>query len=278
LRDAKLERANLAGADLRFCRLEGANLLRANLDGALIYREALGSRLLQEDREQYLAYVQDDRRLLDFALATTPTPSRTRAHLYPLSGVPWVAPPDESAVSEQHAQQRLVEAREIYRTLRAVFEQQGRDSDASWAHVRARKVERKSLFPAEARRAYARPDGRMAGALSDVNHLMRWLRESCYGAVAGYGERPTRSFGSIVVIAVLFTGIYVTVGDFGQTEAHPKFSQALIFSLASIVAVTFGDLPAADDVTKLLSALEASLGLALFAVFVLTLGNRMGRR
>ncbi|HST33508.1 MAG TPA: pentapeptide repeat-containing protein [Solirubrobacteraceae bacterium] len=281
LERAKLERADLRGADLRFANLRGANLLRANLDGALVYGESFGHALLQENADEYSAYLLDDRRIIDFALAVEQSPRAPRSRLYPLYGVDWMPLPDEPDIRRRHESQRFVESAEIYRTLQACFLQQGRTSDAAWAYLRERRAERRSNSPRNVRREHADQFRGMPGwrmALSAGGYIVRWLRDCFYELLAGYGERPVRPFAGIALTFVAFTAAFAILGEIGSPLRAPGLSRSVILSASSMVSVGFSDVAPGNDLTKMLSVAEAAIGIALFALGMFSLGNQMRRR
>lgn len=284
LRRAKLERATLVGADLRATDLQGANLLRANLDGALLHRQSIGPRLLQEDEEAYRTYLADDRRIEDFSLATSARPSRDRTHIYPLYGATWTPLAVEEEIARDHLNCRLLEARDIFASLRVCFAQQGRAEDASWAHLNERRVQRRSYWPPEARRCYGTAWGPPGPAAGPVLHrwwassrfMVSWLREVVYEFSCGYGERPLRAVMSMVATAVAYAGLFVAWGRFKDVGTEMGWVDGLLVSAGAIVSTPVG--PSADDrLTDLLMVSEAAIGLALFALIIFGLGSRMAK-
>ena len=283
LRDAKLERADLSGADLRLANLTGANLLRARLDGTLLGKDAIGPRLIQEDKAAYAAYVADDGKLHDFALARKLNPQTTRNHLYPIAGVTTEPSDYEIEISRLHVEQRYVEAREIYLALKACFDQQSLTDDASWAHYRARRMQRKSYFPTSARYCYpgrwsARPGWRSPTAwLSAGRFLGRWVVQYIFEITSGYGERPGRTLGALAAAFAIFTLLIAGLADLGQGPGAASLGDCLLFSLGSLTSIGFNDLTPVNAVGKLLASLEGAFGISFFALFMYTLGNRMGK-
>lgn len=280
LRNAKLERATLLGADLRSCDLRGANLLRANLAGALLHREAFGKRLLQEDEEEYRRFLTDDRRIEDFALAVAVAPTGSRSNLYPLYDQTWQALPAEAAVIEEHLRMRLIEAREVYLALRTCFLEQGRTEDASWAHFNERKVRQRALLPSQAKKYNPewRSHGRFGPKLAWLSgrNFLWWMREGLYRMTCGFGERPLRAVVSMLVVASSYTFIFSTAGRFRGPGDRLTVVEAAIVSWASLAGLNAG--PAPDNhFTEALVVSEAAVGLALFALLMFTLGNRLSK-
>jgi hypothetical protein len=283
LRHAKLERADLSRADLRLADLNGANLLRAKLDGALLNRASIGPHLIQEDKQAYIAYVNDDRRLRDFALARQPNPSKPRYHLYPIADEEWEKDTIELEVCKQHVQARFVEARDIFLALEACFLQQSLTDDASWAHYNARRMQRRSYWPTHAAHCYPTQWPKRQHIFSPgtwfaaLSYLGKWVVQSLYEITSGYGERPGRAIACLAVLFNVFTVLTFQYSDLGRGPGQNSWPDSLLFSLGALTGLGFDDLSPVNFAGKLIAGLEAAFGISFFALYMFTLGNRMGK-
>lgn len=281
LNRAKLERADLSGADLQSANLTGANLLRARLDGALLSRSSIGARLIQEDEKAYAAYVDDDGKLHDFALALASQPEASREHLYMLYGNPRVKSDYEIRTCKLHVDTRYIEARDIYRSLKACFEAQSLSGDASWAHFRAMRMQRLSYLPSRSRACYPErwrdARGRLGAVVLWMSFALRWVGNAVFEWICGYGERPARTVVSIIFLYLVGAiGIQCT-GQFEMEQSSLGFADSLIYSLAALTGLVFGDLNPVNPLAKVITGLEGVLGVALFALLMFSVGNRLGR-
>lgn len=111
-----------------------------------------------------------------------------------------------------------------------------------------------------------------AGFLRRVAYFIRWLLSLLNDAVWGYGEKPFRTLGVLVVVligcglAYSLSGCVATNGEARQLS----FWEGLYFSATTLTTVGFGDyLP--TQWTRLLAAAEALSGMALVPIFLVGL-------
>lgn len=99
----------------------------------------------------------------------------------------------------------------------------------------------------------------------------RWLRNWVYELLTGYGERPFTAVGMGAIAVVGFA-----VGYF-LTGVISNFLDALVYSLATFATFNLVDLQPNGRGMNIASSFEALLGIAVLALVVFTLGNRMRR-
>lgn len=155
-------------------------------------------------------------------------------------------------------------AREAYLLLKNNFNQIGRYEDASWAYVKEQQMERKAYY------GEAREHGWPWGGWGAFRG---WLRNWAYEVSTGYGERPWNAVGLGAFIMAAFALVFWATSTIGN------FWDALIYSLATFATFNLG--PSAVDPEgrgfEIFSSIEALLGIAILALVVFTLGNRMSR-
>ena len=101
----------------------------------------------------------------------------------------------------------------------------------------------------------------------------RWARNWFYELTTGYGERP---WNPIIVAAVCIAAFAV---GYWATTAVRGFWDAVAYSIATFATFNLAR-PATQPQgfgVEIASAVQAMLGISLFALFVFTLGNRMRR-
>lgn len=256
--DAKLQGANLEGAQLQEARLEGArldgaHLERAQLQGLDMYRIA------SLDGAHWYGALLDHTRI-------------RRESLGPCIG-------EEKWAHNEETEWRGLEyhyAKEAYLLLKSNLEQTGRYEDASWAYVKEQQMEKMAYYWGW--RSYGWQICWASG------FFWRWLRNWFYELTTGYGERVYMPVLWAMVVVALFTAIYaaagnVAAGDVGALKEQPTHSPitALVHSIAAFATIGFNTLEPQGWGARLLTAVEAMLGIGLFALFVFTLGNRMRR-
>ncbi len=296
LSNAELERADLYCADLRFAKLwqsklqsaepmwadfrdaeiVGANLSDANLTGACFQ----GTRFLRVDLTDSIlkdSQLQDS----DLQLAKSlrrcrwigAILDRTRIRGDQLDGEIG----DESRAHASKTGDAYHEASEAYLVLKNNFSSIGRYEDAAWAYVKEQQMEKMAYYWAWRIHKWRIWKG--------WAQFWRWLRNWSYEGLTGYGERwwvPILwALGVIFVFAIIFalTGNiapYFSGGADNAVGSH-NFLDALTHSIASFTTIGFNTLEPIGRGARLLTALESALGIAFFALFIFTLGNRMSR-
>lgn len=101
-----------------------------------------------------------------------------------------------------------------------------------------------------------------------------------FDLIAGYGERPRRTFGSSVLVVVAFAVLYRGIWFLDPSIVPPTYESSLgavLLSLASFTAFVLGGVDVAPLPIRALASLEAFLGAFLLALFVFTLTRSLHR-
>jgi len=257
LQAAILCKCDLRGADLRRATLVGADLFDARIEETLMERSCLSGKLPQEKANH----------------------------------VSWLTlvPP------------RLQQANEIYRELRQNFQIIGRHDDASWAYVKQRKMETAMYSPCRARLYFgdAYPFGRESFGKYEslsrwhpftwwfwVRYFFKWLPMWLAEQSCGYGESLGRTAVSMVVLFVLFIGIYWATWSVMKVEYSPDATRLVptrslkdlaIFGLGAFTTMDPEGLEPRTVWVQFVAGLEALLGIGLTGLLGFVLGNRIRR-
>lgn len=153
--------------------------------------------------------------------------------------------------------QRIVALRNAaraYKGLAALLKSQGVAIPAARFRLRAQRLERQ--------------------AIRLEHKYLNWLGSVILDAVAGYGERPGRSFGAYLLVVAGFASAYYGIGMLHGPALSPL--GALIFSLTSFHGRGFfpGTLTTIDGPFPLLAAMEAVTGLFIELIFIATFSRR----
>jgi uncharacterized protein YjbI with pentapeptide repeats len=253
LRGATLYRVQLEDTDLRDSRLEGANLVLANLDKADITRASLGDHLILEDLQTFTQWVKKEKI--------------------------WIEPGEW----EYNMPRRLIYLKEIYIGLKSSFLSHGRYGDASWAYFQEQKLNRKMHEPASARfffggkAAQANP-GSWLWWRFHLRNLFLWLGLWGMEISCGFGEKPWRSIGLALGTILLFPFLYMASNGLRVTaSALPVWSDYWIYSLGSFVTLNFSRFQLTNRWVEFLTGMEGLVGIALLALLMFALGNRISR-
>jgi hypothetical protein len=251
---ALLQEVRLAGARLQQAILVGAHLQGAFLVGAQLQGAALvGAQLERVDMY--------DVGSLDGARWHGAFLDHTRIKRESLGK----AIGDEIDAREKETAKAYHDAKEAYLLLKNNFNQIGRYEDASWAYVKEQQMEKMGHYWEW--RSHGWRIWRAWGS------LWRWLRNWAYELATGYGERPWNPvIGGL--LAILAFG-----SMFWATRAIGNFWDALIYSIATFATFNLArpGLNPQGPGAEVASSLEALLGIAVLALVVFTLGNKMSR-
>jgi hypothetical protein len=259
---ADLARANLSGADLAATNLSGANLVATNLSGTDLTIADLSGASLRDAR-------MDAATTLDEATLD----SKTRLGDVRWNGVPLARVPswparlgDEQVIREAKVRRARIgayrTAARSYRNLSLALRSQGLFIPASDYRLREQVLERKARL--------------LEGG------LLGWVFSWLLNLVAGYGERPVRSFFAYLLVLFGFAGAYFALGSgmlagfgLGAHDAITSPLSALVFSVTSFHGRGFfpGGL-ALDDPLTVLAAAEAVIGLFIEITFIATFTQR----
>ncbi|MBD2533449.1 pentapeptide repeat-containing protein [Nostoc flagelliforme FACHB-838] len=256
LNNASFYAANLSEAKLNGVFLGRTSLWRANLRDAQISVKSIGTSVLQEDPEAFMAH-------LEHHLGSEQTP---QSFTKPFK-------------------RRFSEARDVYLALKANFSDTGDNLAASWAHFKAREMQKHTHHPQRAGFCYYRElpqnsSSRISPRLwwFYFKHTVHWLLSWAAELSCGYGEQPFRVIACSAVILLVFPFLYALVGGVINTSGQPlRWVDYFHYSLAAFSTIGFPDLVPASDVAKLLTSLEALLGIASLSLLMFALGNRISR-
>jgi Pentapeptide repeats (8 copies)/Ion channel len=263
LQHANLSRSQLQGAVLDDAELQGADLSDAQLQGARLK----GARLLS--MEVFDAPAKPTSQWFNIAVFDRTAIERAQI-------VDFVV--DSSRASALGTEEGFGQARELYMLLKNNFESIGRYEDAAWAYIEEKRMERLKL-----------------GCLVNLRHpwrtrrpLAAWLLRWTYELTTGYGERPGRmlfwSLVTILLFALMFAFV-VPIGEVAPGAAgHPtrvegwrNMLNALTHSVSTFATIGFNTLEPLGIGARLLTAMEAALGIGCFALLIFILGNRIRR-
>lgn len=262
---ADLRRTDLYGSDLRDANLEGAQLQGANLcgvqlTGALLSADSVGTAIIQETQGQYAEYF----------------------------GRPYVEPETRSRYRDRHLKARLVEAKDIYRSLKNAFLGSGRYDDASWAYIKERQMERKTHWPPKwARNCYPNELERLSTNNLKrrwqllgfyVRHLFAYIADWLAELTCGYGEKPLRTLICALAFIFIFSLLYWLSGGVVFHGGEPlAWLDYLNYSFGAFTTMGFSSFDTITPLAQTLTSLEALSGISLLALLMFTLGNRIKR-
>jgi len=297
LQEASLDGANLVGVWLVASELIEANLFAANLQGAFVsdtsFQNADLCRANLTGVNLDEAYSIEGVRLYKAILYDT---SLKRDQL-------------GKEIAEER-EKLYYQAQETYLALKNNFRQIGRDDDASWAYVKQRQMEKMTHWPPRRALKYhglkpSDPDtvlpeyldwSEYGKELDDLpqtgvrrqarllkfyaRHLGKWTSDSIVEQLCGDGESIGRTLRGILLTLIIFgSGFWAIAWLSG--EPQPSLMDCITFTLGQLTTADVGDLLGAENpwaiLVRLLSAIEAFIGIALTGLLGFVLGNRIRR-
>ena len=117
-----------------------------------------------------------------------------------------------------------------------------------------------------------------------MKYFFKWLLDWATELFCGYGERPLRTIGVAVLVLTVFSFVYwATAGvgwhnpALGKYIASTNFLDYVIYSAGAFATVGYEGLKAINAAARIWTAIEALLGIAILALLMFTLGNRISR-
>jgi hypothetical protein len=244
---ARLANAHLEGVDLSGVSeggLYGVQWSDAHLDRTRLRRDQLGEKLAQE------VEAESGRRVW-----------ATREEPYLEFWLPPEYRPDAFRI-----------ARDEYAIHKNNFASIGRYADSSWTYYKERMMERERLFWSFWIEPYKRR-----------RDLWAWILNWIEYSLTGYGERPWRAALASATTVLGFALLYarwdlVTFNATCQKGWEcQEFFGYLLYSGAAFVALGSSVAHVNSRLGEVVTILEAGMGIALFALLLFTLGNRISR-
>lgn len=273
LREAHLHWARLRGADLRGADLRGADLEGADIREAILWDANLqGAVLCNADlRGAQLQNADLSHTHLEFAALESTDLSQIRslegAFLHETHwGENFLSREKLGSGLGEEQQKDYSRAATAYFALHRLFRENNSPGAASWAYVKARRMERKALSPRHANP----PLGR---------HTFQWLTNWLAELACGYGEKPGRPLTWALVVLFLFPVLYqISGGVISSTHSPPTWLELLIYSLATFATLKLEGYQALTPAAQLLTSLQGLLGLALLGLALYSFGRQAGGR
>jgi uncharacterized protein YjbI with pentapeptide repeats len=252
---ASLYRAKLCGAVFPQANLKMTSIYRAVLKDAELRKENFGNKILQDSKSEFDNYLK-----------------KYLSHYN-----------NDPEGVKRHHRGRIHEVVESYRSLKKLFLDSGRYADASWAYIRERQARRRSHFFTNAKYYYnmeveslSKPNF-IGHSIFYINHFLRWLLDWIAELSCGYGEKPLRTlFWAIIIIPIFALMFYLSNGIISNSGSM-TWIDYFNYSAASFSTIGFNQYTATISFSQTLTSIEALFGIALVALLMYALGNKISR-
>lgn len=286
LQGSNLSVAHLQGADLRHTNLQKARLWGANLQGADLRFADLREVDLLDVRKRGLLGIKLYRAKLDHT-------ALKREQLGP-------------AIGEELAKEYR-EARDAYLALKQNFEDLGDYEAASWSYIKERQMEKATKAPWRCRWYYGeeepfpRPVRGLFGKLWPnirygglscwsplvwwfwFKYTLKWGGDWFVELLCSYGEGTWRVLIWIFSTLFVFAAYYWRIGGVllvepnGEARVATSFGHYLTYSAGAFTTTGFARFQPADDWVRLVTAIQAIVGIFLAGLLGFVAGNRIRR-
>ena len=263
--DCDLGIAILKEADLSGANFDSANLHDVNLDGAI-----LDNTILTNTNLYGIDFLKVRIFKNVFLCGATLTGAKISRQL--LQG---------SIGEENHGE--FLKAKEVYLAIKLSFRDQGRYDDARWAYIQERRMERIAHSPIRAKRMFGVIENIQNGKFFSwgqwrfyIYHTVTWISNLIMEITTLYGESPffILIWGLFIILTfplfyfwsnglVMDTGIHLTMIDYLQ------------YSIAAFATMNLSGVTPINNCAKLLTNIEAILGIAVLALLMWALGNKV---
>jgi uncharacterized protein YjbI with pentapeptide repeats len=296
-------RANFEGADLRDTCLRESNFFEANLSFARLWRADLRRTTLNNAVLKQTSFYRaefEDTEFLDADLTNTvlhrndlskiivrrkSLPNRLIIENFKQHAalVKWDDPAITPKEWEREVVRYLERAKDAYRGLKICFSNNGMYQDASWAYFRERVVERRMhglsqimlYFGDSIKGMNLYP---LRYLWLHIKHSLIWLAFWLEELTCGYGERPLRTLGFAAAVIFGFAPLYWNSGGISaKLDQSLRWSDYLIYSMSTFATVNLPRFNVINTIAELLTSLEALFGIAILALLMFALGNRISR-
>jgi len=288
LQEAILGRVQLQGACLTWARLQEAEIWRANLRGCILKGARLegvemGGTALQEACFWLVR--------LDHTVMGRGSLGRT---IWNESACKCRCAMEYHCVSIGKRARKHDCARDAYLRLKQNFSDLGDYAASSWAYQKERQMEKACNAPWHVRDIYG---GRELGDTIErrvsswhprvwrfyARHTLKWLSDWFVEYLCGYGESLSRVLFWMFASLFGFAAYYWYIGGVQLVEPNGKariatsFWHYLIYSFGAFTTTEFARFQAADDRVRMVTAIQAIIGIVLAGLLGFVAGNRIRR-
>lgn len=176
----------------------------------------------------------------------------------------------EFAVSKIKFKHSYFTAKEFHATLKRIYSQIGKRKDASEHFYLEKQYERKSFFFARENffEEYNRyKKNTFLVLIFYKKYVIKYIKSSFLNFLWGYGEKPIRvfriSFLSILICSLLYYFLPISV-----TETKGDLVNSIYYSIVTFTTLGYGDINQTHWFLKIVSALEALLGMSLWGILI----------
>lgn len=163
----------------------------------------------------------------------------------------------------------LGRVKEFHAHIKRLYSQIGKKKEASNHYYLEKTFERKSFLHLREnhRNEYYKAKGKIAKWVVKTEYNLKYLYSGFLNILWGYGERPSRIFGISITTIVLYAFVYCFFPN-ASPATQNDFLNSLYYSMVTFTTLGYGDISQPCIVLKLLSGLEALLGMTFWGILI----------
>lgn len=160
-------------------------------------------------------------------------------------------------------------AKDFHAHIKRLYSQIGKKKEASNHYFLEKTFERKSFLYVKEnyRNQYYRAKSRNKKILIQFVFFCKYIYSSFLNFLWGYGERPGRIFTISIFTILAFSFMYCYFPD-ASISTKGNFINSLYYSIVTFTTLGYGDISQTNQYLKLLSAIEALLGMTFWGILI----------
>ncbi|RLD57533.1 MAG: hypothetical protein DRJ01_13750 [Bacteroidetes bacterium] len=166
--------------------------------------------------------------------------------------------------------------KDFHAHIKRLYSQLGRRKEASTHYFLERKYERKSFLKVKSNYWYEyqaiKKNKFFKVSIFYIKSYSRYFISSLLNILWGYGEKPWRVF-ILSTITILFFALIFCYCPGSSLDTKGDILNSLYFSLVTFTTIGSGDIEQTDYALKLISGIEALLGLSFWGILIAGFAN-----
>lgn len=160
-------------------------------------------------------------------------------------------------------------ARDYHSQIKRLYSQIGKRGEASKHFYWEKTFERKSFLHLREnyQTDFYKNKSRRDKAILYTRYFGRYLSSHFQNILWGYGERPARVFGISIITILLFAICYCFFPK-SSPHTHLNITNSLYYSMVTFSTLGYGDITQTGGVLRILSGIEAILGMSFWGILI----------
>ncbi len=160
-------------------------------------------------------------------------------------------------------------AMNFHSQLKRLYSQIGRKKEASQHYYLEKTYERKTFLHVKAnyQNIFYRSQTTTSKTMLRLKYFLKYIYSGFLNLLWGYSERPSRVFIISIFTIFVFSVLYCFLPS-SSPDTHNNFGNSLYFSMVTFTTLGYGDISQKIILLKLLSGLEAIMGMSFWGILI----------